>query len=487
MTHATVSAGTAGHGARDDQPAARFNRPWLRDQLIRNSMVIVLLLVIAYFSYRSARFATPDNCMTILVAAAPFALVALGQTFVILTGGIDLSVGSVIAVSAMTAASTVRATRSCSGCRSARQDRADCRRRDQRFLVVSKLGVPPFVATLGMLTAGLRPRLCHRRRRTHQRPAGECGKIANTEILGAADPGAHHDRRLRHSYLVHARTSFGLRVYAVGGNRTAAEVAGVKSGQILFSVYVLSGALAGLSGVMLSSRVISGPPNLGQGYELAAIAAVVIGGASLLGGRGIIWGTLLGLLLIQTLNNGLDILVVPAYWQKVINGVLIVAAVAVDVWATRRRSSLTRSVARTSSPANITERKELIMFSQSPCASVAVALAAQRCWPPPPAVPVTPTRTPATGAARQQRPPRIGVTVYDMSSFITAGKEGMEAYAKDNNIELLWNSANLDVATQANQVDQLINQRRRRDHHRAGAGGLAWHRRWLRPRPRTSR
>jgi ribose transport system permease protein len=134
-------------------------------------------------------------------------------------------------------------------------------------------------------------------------------------------------------------TAFGLRVYAVGGNRTAAEVAGVNTRRTLTSVYVLSGALAGLSGVILSSRVISGPPNLGAGYELDAIAAVVIGGASLMGGRGTIWGTLLGLLLIQTLNNGLDILVVPAYWQAVISGVLIVTAVAVDMWATRRSTT----------------------------------------------------------------------------------------------------------------------------------------------------
>jgi ribose transport system permease protein len=90
--------------------------------------------------------------------------------------------------------------------------------------------------------------------------------------------------------------------------------------------------------VMLASRVISGPPNLGQGYELDAIAAVVIGGASLFGGRGTIWGTALGLLLIQTLNNGLDLLIVPTYWQDVIKGLLIVAAVAVDVWSSKRRS-----------------------------------------------------------------------------------------------------------------------------------------------------
>jgi ribose transport system permease protein len=138
--------------------------------------------------------------------------------------------------------------------------------------------------------------------------------------------------------VVMKRTTYGLRVYAVGGNRTAAEIAGVRTRSILFSVYAISGVLAGLSGVMLASRVISGPPNLGQGYELDAIAAVVIGGASLMGGRGTVWGTALGLLLIQTLNNGLDILIVPAYWQDVIKGVLIVAAVAVDVWSARRRA-----------------------------------------------------------------------------------------------------------------------------------------------------
>ena len=138
--------------------------------------------------------------------------------------------------------------------------------------------------------------------------------------------------------IVMRRTSYGMRVYAVGGNRVAAEIAGVNARRTLFSVYAISGLLAGLSGVMLASRVISGPPNLGQGYELDAIAAVVIGGASLMGGRGTVWGTALGLLLIQTLNNGLDILLVPAYWQNVIKGVLIVAAVAVDVWSVKRRA-----------------------------------------------------------------------------------------------------------------------------------------------------
>ncbi len=94
--------------------------------------------------------------------------------------------------------------------------------------------------------------------------------------------------------IVMKRTTYGMRVYAVGGNRNAAEIAGINAKNILFSVYALSGLLAGISGVMLASRVISGPPNLGQGYELDAIAVVVIGGASLMGGRGTIWGTVLG-------------------------------------------------------------------------------------------------------------------------------------------------------------------------------------------------
>jgi ribose transport system permease protein len=323
--------------------SAEVRKTWDKEKIInlviRNSMVIVLLMVIAFFALNNERFLSVPNARTILIAAAPFALVALGQTIVILTGGIDLSVGSVIAVSAMTAAwISVQAP-------------------DLWFvgivaavavgsfvglingLVVSRLNVAPFVATLGTLTVasgfayvigggapinGLPPAF---------------GNIANTTFLGLQLPVFFMIAGFVVLGIVMRYTAWGLRVYAVGGNRTAAEVAGVNAKRTLTSVYVISGMLAGISGVILASRVISGPPNLGSGYELDAIAAVVIGGASLMGGRGTVWGTLLGLLLIQTLNNGLDILIVPAYWQAVISGVLIVAAVAVDMWATRRSSS----------------------------------------------------------------------------------------------------------------------------------------------------
>ncbi|MDT5195550.1 MAG: ribose transport system permease protein, partial [Mycobacterium sp.] len=307
------------------EPVRLFSREWFAGVALRYSMVIVMLLVIMYFSYRSARFSTPENLVTILVAAAPFALIALGQTLVVLTGGIDLSVGSVIAVSAMASAATAKANPGqvwltvlvamvvglAVGC--------------VNGILVSRINVPPFIATLGTLTAGSGLAYVIGGGAPINGLPAEFGSIANTKILGLQIPVLVMIIGIVVLAVVMKRTTYGMRVYAVGGNRNAAEIAGINAKNVLFSVYAFSGLLAGISGVMLASRVISGPPNLGQGYELDAIAAVVIGGASLMGGRGTIWGTVLGLFMIQTLNNGLDILVVPAYWQDVIKGVLIVA------------------------------------------------------------------------------------------------------------------------------------------------------------------
>ncbi|MGP3933121.1 ABC transporter permease [Nonomuraea sp. KM88] len=315
----------------------RLSGPWVRDQLIRHSMVVVMLLIIAYFSYRSARFGTPDNLQTIAIAAAPFALIALGQTLVILTGGIDLSVGSIIALSAMTAAYTVKGHPERLWLALLVAMLVGLAAGAVNGFLVSKVNVPPFIATLGMLTTASGLAYVVGQGAPINGLPQNFGEIANNKIFGLQIPVVVMIVGIAALALIMKRTSYGMRVYAVGGNPVAAQIAGVKTTRILFSVYALSGLLAGLSGVMLASRVISGPPNLGEGYELDAIAAVVIGGASLLGGRGSILGTALGLFLIQTLNNGLDILVVPAYWQSVIKGALIVAAVTVDVWSAKRR------------------------------------------------------------------------------------------------------------------------------------------------------
>lgn len=322
-----------------DSSGRRLTVSWLAEQLTRHAMVTIMVLVIFYFSYKSARFSTPENFQSIAVAAAPFALIALGQTLVILTGGIDLSVGSIIALSAMVSAAIVVnhperlilglvagvAVGFLVGC--------------VNGFLVAWVNVPPFIATLGMLAIASGLAYVVGGGAPINGLPENFGNIANNKVLGLQIPVIVMIVGTIVLALVMRRTSYGMRVYAVGGNPVAAEIAGIKVKRILFSVYAIGGMLAGLSGVMLSSRVISGPPNLGQGYELDAIAAVVIGGASLIGGRGSIWGTALGLLLIQTLNNGLDILVVPAYWQKVIKGVLIIAAVAVDVWSNRRKAT----------------------------------------------------------------------------------------------------------------------------------------------------
>ncbi len=316
----------------------RFSGDWVRALLVRRAMLIVMLAVIAYFSYRSVRFSTVDNLTTILVAAAPFALIALGQTLVILTGGIDLSVGSVIAVAAMTSASVAKANPGQVWMTVLAALVVGLLAGAVSGFLVSRLDVPPFIATLGMLTAGSGIAYAIGGGAPINGLPPEFGSIANTELLGLTVPVLIMIVGIVVVGVVMRSTSYGMRVYAVGGNRAAAEIAGVSARRVLFSVYAISGLLAGLSGVLLASRVISAAPGLGRGFELDAIAAVVIGGASLMGGRGTVWGTVLGLLLIQTLNNGLDILTVPSYWQDVIKGVLIVAAVAVDVWALKRRA-----------------------------------------------------------------------------------------------------------------------------------------------------
>ncbi|MCW4457725.1 ABC transporter permease [Microbacterium sp. MPKO10] len=324
-----------------DVVSAQKTRTWksiVGNFLIRNIMVVVMLLIVAFFAYRSARFATPDNLVTILVAAAPFALIALGQTLVILTGGIDLSVGSVIAASAMAAAWSAKNLGDNPLYPLLAALLAGLAAGAINGFVVSRLNVPPFIATLGMLTLASGVAYVIGNGAPINGLPASYGVWANTEFLGFTVPVILMIVAIIVFAFVMRRTSYGLRVYAIGGNRLAAEIAGVRSKRLLFSVYAISGILAGLSGLMLSSRVSTGAPNLGQGYELDAIAAVVIGGASLMGGRGSVWGTALGLLLIQTINNGLDLLLVPAYWQDVIKGVIIVAAVAADVWASKRRT-----------------------------------------------------------------------------------------------------------------------------------------------------
>lgn len=336
MNRGTKMEQASGAELEPKKEAKGIDRTQVINLLLRNSMVLVLLMVMVYFTLSKPQFATVANMRTVLIAAAPFALIALGQTLVILTGGIDLSVGSVVALSAMTSAAIIvgHPERMVIGAIAAVL--AGLVAGLISGILVAYVNVAPFVSTLGMLSVASGLAYAIGKGAPINGLPREWAEIASTRVFGLQAPVLVMIAGFVILAIIMTRTSFGMRIYAVGGNRTAAEVAGVNTRAILTSVYAISGALAGMSGVILSSRVISAAPYLGKGYELGAIAAVVIGGASLTGGRGTIWGTLLGLLLIQTLNNGLDILVVPAYWQSVISGILIVSAVAVDMVATKR-------------------------------------------------------------------------------------------------------------------------------------------------------
>jgi ribose transport system permease protein len=323
-------------GATPEQVGARVFGARLRDILIRRAMVILMLIVILAFGLSNDTFFTLGNLQAVLIAAAPFALIAIGQTLVILTGGIDLSVGSVIALSSMVAALVVKGHPELVWLAPLVGIGAGFITGSIAGVLVARDLVPPFIATLALLTAASGAAYVVGQGSPISGLPAEYGLLANYHILGLRPPVLLMIVSLVVFSIIMASTTFGLRVYAVGGNPVASRIAGVHNAPILYSVYAISGMLAGLSGVLLSSRVVSGLPNLGEGYELDAIAAVVIGGASLFGGRGTILGTALGLLLIQTLNNGLDILVVPSYWQSIIKGTLIVLAVSTDVWALRR-------------------------------------------------------------------------------------------------------------------------------------------------------
>lgn len=308
----------------------------LADLLIRNAMVLVILICVIYFTSNNYRFATVGNLQTILISAAPFALIAFGQTLVILSGGIDLSVGSTMALTAMLCALTAKDLHGGIALLLVVAVVAGAAVGIVNGFLVSTLRVTAFVATLATMTAvrGLAYAVGNGAPITGL--PSDYGRLANATVLGLQLPVWIAIVGFFVLVFVMRKTAYGTRLYAVGGNPIASAIAGVKVNRVLFSVYLIGGALAGLAGLMLSSRVTSGAPTLASGYELNAIAAVVIGGASLLGGRGTIWGTAIGLLLIQTLNNGLDIMLVPSYFQDVIKGALIAAAVAVDVFVSRR-------------------------------------------------------------------------------------------------------------------------------------------------------
>ncbi len=291
--------------------------------------LIVLLVLFGALTLASDEFLTGNNLSNLARQVAIFGIIAVGQLLVILTAGIDLSVGSVLGLAgAISAELLVRGTAIPLAILAGLAVGVLCGVINGGL--VAAVGLPPFIATLGMLGIARGVVLVLTDASTVQPLPSGFGDIANGDLLGIPN--------LLWIFLVVVvavafvlrRTVFGRYVYAVGSNPESARLAGVPVKRVLVSVYAISGLLAALGGVLLTSRLNAGVPTAGTGYELNAIAACVIGGASLFGAKGGAFGAAAGALIVATLNNGGNLLAINSFYLQIIIGLLILAAVAFD-------------------------------------------------------------------------------------------------------------------------------------------------------------
>jgi ribose transport system permease protein len=293
--------------------------------------LITLVVLCVLTALMTDRFLSPLNLTNILVQSSIMAVIAMGMTFVIIGGGFDLSVGSTVALAGCVAGMAMLQFGILAGVIAGVAAGAAIGLANG--LIIAMLGVNPFITTLGtmVLVRGVVFLI------TGGAPvSGEFGLPSAFIAFGSARLfGVHYLvwvpalLLIVLSGLMHV-TPYGRRIYATGGGREAAYLSGIPVTRVIASTYVWCGALAGVAGVMLAARLQSGQPTAGEFYELTAIAAVVLGGASLQGGEGTLCKSLIGVLIMIVLGNGLNLLNVDSYWQRVAVGAVIIAAAAAD-------------------------------------------------------------------------------------------------------------------------------------------------------------
>lgn len=311
------------------------------------SVLGFLLLLVVVFAGLADSFLTVSNLMNVALQTSIIAIVAIGMSFVIFTAGIDLSVGSIMALSGALAAGVAvnfgldtylgigvgllvgLLVGALNG------------------LLIVKGGIPPFVATLSMLAVARGLTLVY----TEGRPIAGLDErfiflgtsrifefaLEIGQIIGLPLPVVFMILIAVIAHLVTRFTPFGLHVYATGGNEETTRLAGISPDRIKMAVYMISGFLAALGGILLTARLWSAQPNAALGWELDAIAAPVLGGTSLFGGVGSIGGTVIGAFIMGVLSNGLNLMGVQSYHQQVIKGLVFILAVIVDLLINRRR------------------------------------------------------------------------------------------------------------------------------------------------------
>jgi ribose transport system permease protein len=309
-------------------------------RLHRFQSLIALVILCIILGLLSDKFFTSDNGLNVLRQISVNVCIAVGMTLIVLTGGIDLSVGSVLALCGAITAGLLKngieipganlfigftllgailagiLVGALLGC----------------FIgfVITRFKVPPFVATLAMLTIARGLTMLY----TKGHPISNLGHgfsyIGTGWLLGIPVPVWIAALVVCLASFVMQKTRTGRYVYAIGGNETAAALSGIRINKVKLSMYMIAGALAAAGGIIVTSRLNSAQPNAGTSYELDAIAAVVIGGTSLSGGKGTVWGTVIGAIIIGVLNNGLVLLNVSPFWQQVVKGGVILLAVIID-------------------------------------------------------------------------------------------------------------------------------------------------------------
>jgi ribose transport system permease protein len=341
VTARTDSAAAPVQGPRAVKGPSGLFGSEARQKLLAFASLILLLI---YFSFASPAFMQTDNMINILQATAVNGVLAIASTFVIITAGIDLSVGTLMTFTAVmcgvfltywhlpmwTGIVAALATGAIAGSVSG--------------TLIAKLKIPPFIATLGMMQAwkGL-SLVVSSDQPIYFNDTENFYRISQDSLIGYVLPwlpipnaGLILFVLAIVASIVLKSTALGRYTYAIGSNEEAVRLSGVNVDAWKIAIYSMSGAICGIAGLLLASRINSAQPALGQGYELDAIAAVVIGGTSLSGGTGTILGTIIGAFIMSVLTNGLRILSVAQEWQFVVTGVIIILAVYTDILRRKR-------------------------------------------------------------------------------------------------------------------------------------------------------
>ncbi|WP_315070407.1 ABC transporter permease subunit [uncultured Clostridium sp.] len=301
----------------------------IKQNLFKYKSIAALIILCAVISIVSPRFLGIANLRNLFTQISVNGVISLGMTFVILTGGIDLSVGSVVAISGAVAAATIQSTGSIIlGVLAA------------LFtgifvgfingLVVARGKIQAFVATLATQTVFRGVTYVFTGGNPISGLSDDFIKITNSRILGIPVPVIMTIIVFVICSYILTQTRYGRYVYAVGGNEDSARLSGISVNNIKIWVYIISGITAAIAGIIVTSRIGSAAPTAGNGYELDAIAAIVIGGTNLVGGEGNIVGTIIGVLIIGVLSNGLNLMDVSAFYQTIVKGLVILLAVLID-------------------------------------------------------------------------------------------------------------------------------------------------------------